>query len=138
VIAGDGRNDTDKESELEELASSNQLAAIEQLSQEDLVEKEELLLKEYLGQTALIAWHDLQKYYAHGNVIQVANELDLVAVAVRLGLDDTITFQGWIDGGEVSSVQDAQALQWYNDNAQLWTVVAAPWVLVQERRSQES
>jgi len=30
-------------------------------------------------------------------------------------------------------VSDQQALAWYEANEELWAVVAAPWVLVQQR-----
>ena len=53
-------------------------------------------------------------------------------VAVQLGLDNTACFQGWIDSGEVAAVNDEQALIWYESNTELWAVVAAPWVLVQQ------
>ena len=95
-------------------------------------DREQLLRQEYHSQTARIHWRELQTYYAHGSVIAVAPELDLVEVAVQLGLDNTARFQQWIDGDEVTSVSDTQALTWYEDDALLWAVVAAPWVLVQE------
>lgn len=96
-------------------------------------EREELLRQEYLGQTARIQWQDLQTYYARGSVVKVAPSLDLVEVAVQLGMDNTPRFQAWIDAGEVASVSDEQALAWYESNEELWAVVAAPWVLVQKR-----
>ncbi len=95
--------------------------------------REALLRREYLGQTARIRWHDLQTHYARGAVVLVAPELDLVEVAVQLGLDNAATFQSWIDGGKVAAPSEAQALAWYDANAELWAVVAAPWVLVQSR-----
>ena len=49
----------------------------------------------------------------------------------ELGLDNTAQFEAWIAGGEVAPVSDAQALAWYEADAELWAVVAAPWVLVQ-------
>lgn len=96
-------------------------------------ERESLLRQEYHGQTACIGWHDLQTYFASGNVILVAPELDLVDVAVQLGLDNTDRFQLWIESGEVVAVDDEQAAIWYEANVNLWAVVAAPWVLVQQR-----
>ncbi len=59
--------------------------------------------------------------------------LDLVEVAVQLGLDNTDQFQAWIAAGEVSAVHDEQARGWYESNQELWAVVAPPWVLVQQR-----
>ena len=94
-------------------------------------EREALLRQEYLSQTSHIRWHDLQTYYAHGSVICVAPGLDLVEVAVQLGLDNVARFQAWTEAGEVAPVSDQQALAWYETNEELWAVVAAPWVLVQ-------
>lgn len=99
---------------------------------EHVTEREQLLRQDYHQQTARIHWHELQTYYAGGSVIMVAPDLNLVEVAVQLGLDNTACFQAWIDSGEVAAVSDEQALIWYDSNAQLWAVVAAPWVLVQQ------
>ena len=89
--------------------------------------------EEYHRQTARIHWHELQTYYAHGSVIVVSPDLSLVDVAVQLGMDNTDSFQRWIATGEVAGVSDEQALAWYEANTLLWAVVAAPWVLVQQR-----
>jgi hypothetical protein len=96
-------------------------------------EREHLLRQEYHRQTARIHWHELQTYYAHGSVIAVSPDLSLVDVAVQLGMDNTECFQRWIAAGEVAGVSDEQALKWYEANTPLWAVVAAPWVLVQQR-----
>lgn len=95
--------------------------------------REQLLRQEYRRQTARIHWHELQIYYAHGSVIVVSADLNLVDVAVQLGMDSTDSFQRWIAAGDVAAVSDEQALIWYEANTRLWAVVAAPWVLVQQR-----
>lgn len=100
---------------------------------EGAAERQRVLREEYLRQTARIRWHELQTYYAHGSVIVVSPRLSLVDVAVQLGMDNTDSFQRWIAAGEVAGVSDGQALEWYEANAELWAVVAAPWVLVQRR-----
>jgi hypothetical protein len=93
---------------------------------------------EYHAQTARIPWRELQTHYARGSVIAVADPLDLVEVAVQLGLDNTDAFQDWIDAGEIAAVGDAQARAWFDSDAELWAVVAAPWVLVQAREDKAS
>jgi hypothetical protein len=100
---------------------------------EGTAERQQVLREEYRRQTARIHWHELQTYYAHGSVIVVSPNLSLVDVAVQLGMDNTDSFQRWIAAGEVAGVSDEQALKWYEANAELWAVVAAPWVLVQQR-----
>lgn len=101
----------------------------------DSADQRELLRREFLAQTARICWHDLQTYYAHGSVVRVGAGLDLVEVAVQLGLDNTDNFEAWIRSGEVAPVSDEQALAWYEANQELWAVVAPPWVLVQQRET---
>lgn len=96
-------------------------------------EREQLLRQEYLSQTARINWHDLQVYYARGAVIAVQAGCDLIEVAVQIGMDNSADIEQRIHSGEVAGVSEEQALQWYADNPELWAVVAAPWVLVQER-----
>ena len=100
---------------------------------DEQVDREALLRGEYHGQTARIPWHDLQTHYARGNVVIVSATLDLVEVAVQLGMDNSQAFQGWIEDGDIASVSEDQALHWYDSDAVLWAVVAAPWVLIQQR-----
>ncbi len=101
-------------------------------------DREDLLRTEYLSQTARIPWHDLQTWYAHGSVISVDGNLDLVEVAVQLGLDSAALFEQWINDGSVGPVSDEQALAWHGVNQELWAVVAPPWVLVQQRPPPEN
>lgn len=94
-------------------------------------ERETLLRREYRSQTAGICWRDLQIHFAAGSVIVVSPELDLVEVAVQLGMDNAALLRGWIEAGDVAGVSNEQALAWYESSASLQAVVAAPWVLVQ-------
>ena len=102
---------------------------------DDRSDRERLLRQEYVSQTARINWHDLQTHYAHGSVVMVAGDQDLVEVAVQLGMDNTAQFEQWIASGQVSPVSDEQALAWFDARQELWAVVAPPWVLVQQRDS---
>jgi len=85
----------------------------------------------YLGQTARVPWSDLAVHFAGGRVIRVEPELDLVEVALQLGLDNVARFQAWTDAGAVRPATDEDARDWEATGATLWAVVAAPWVLVQ-------
>ena len=84
-------------------------------------------------ETSRINWHDLQVYYARGHVVKVVPELDLLDVAAELSADNKAQFEHWMSGGQVGEVAPDLARAWYDRNAELWAVVIAPWVLVQDR-----
>jgi hypothetical protein len=83
-------------------------------------------------ETSRIHWHELQTYFAKGQVVRVAPELDLLEVAVQLTADNKAQFQHWMGQGQVGDVSPDLARDWYDRNAELWAVVVAPWVLVQD------
>ena len=84
------------------------------------------------GETARVNWHELQRFFAQGVVLHVAEKLDLVDVATKMSLDDIHTVKTWFDAGELTHVSDELAARWFADNTELWTVVVKPYILVQE------
>ncbi|MEM9257708.1 MAG: DUF2288 domain-containing protein [Pseudomonadota bacterium] len=95
--------------------------------------RESLLRREYYSQTARIPWRDLQTWYAKGATVAVDASLDLVEVAVQLGMDNKALFERWMGEGQIAGVTDEQARLWFESDTSVWAVVSAPWVLVQER-----
>ncbi|TGN38828.1 DUF2288 domain-containing protein [Marinobacter confluentis] len=94
--------------------------------------REELLAKLNL-ETSQIKWRDLQTYFARGHVVRVAPALDLLAVAAELTADNKVQFEQWMSAGQVGEVTPDHARHWYEQDSELWAVVVAPWVLVQDR-----
>ncbi len=87
-----------------------------------------------LGATAPIEWKALEPHFALGQVLTVAQELDLMTVAEAFTRDDSAAVKGWMQAGLVQLTPDAQAADWHErDPDTLWAVVIRPWVLVQER-----
>ncbi|MFO7529302.1 MAG: DUF2288 domain-containing protein [Marinobacter sp.] len=84
-------------------------------------------------ETSRINWHELQTYFARGQVVRVAPELDLLEVAAELTADNKAQFEQWMQKGQVGDVAPDVARTWYDRNAELWAVVVAPWLLVQDR-----
>ncbi|MDO8343241.1 MAG: DUF2288 domain-containing protein [Cellvibrio sp.] len=82
-------------------------------------------------ETAQIHWHELQRFFASGNAIDVDPTLDLTHVAAQIVADNAVQIKEWMDAGLVDAVKDAQAQIWYEQNALVWAVVIKPWVLVQ-------
>jgi len=92
------------------------------------VEKAKLNLE-----TGLMAWSVLQVFFASGNAISVAPDMDLVEVAFQMSQDNREQIEAWMAEGKVGQVSDDQARAWYESDAQLWALVVRPWVLVQDK-----
>lgn len=86
------------------------------------------------SETARLPWSELEKHFAQGNIVFVADDLDLVEVAVRISHDDKNTIVQWMADGKVMKVSDQQALNWQAADTALWTVVVSPFILVQQEK----
>jgi len=86
-------------------------------------------------ETARLPWSELMKHFAQGNVVWVANSLDLVDVAVRVSHDDKANITQWMNSGLIAKVTDQQAQGWLDANAELWASVVSPFILVQEQKA---
>lgn len=91
------------------------------------------LYAKLLGETAPIAWQELQPFFARGVVLWVAAALDLIAVALAVAEDDKASISAWLAAGQVNALSADQAEDLLARDPSLWAVVVAPWVLVQER-----
>lgn len=98
-----------------------------------MTEERSTLYAKLLGETASIEWEALQPFFARGALLQVAGELDLVAVALAVAEDDGASVGAWMSAGQVGRLEAKQAQDWHDRRPSLWAVVVAPWVLVQER-----
>ena len=83
------------------------------------------------SETAKIGWQELQRFFAQGYAVAVSPQLDLVEVAYQVSLDNKAQVETWMEAGQFGPVSDAQALEWLDANALMWSVVVRPWVLVQ-------
>lgn len=84
-------------------------------------------------QTGQISWNELQRQFASGRVITVSNDLDLIKTAMKFVRDDKEAIEKWIAEEKIHPATDDDALSWHEKQADLWSVVVAPWVLVQEK-----
>ena len=85
-----------------------------------------------LGETAKISWHELERFYAQGKLILVDNSLNLVDTGYSISLDDATNIIEWMEQGLLLKQFDDIAKKWHETNAEVWSVVIHPWVLVQE------
>ena len=94
-------------------------------------EDEDVLRAKINAETAQIAWTGVQKFYAQGTAIHVRPELDLVDVGFVIARNNDVQLKAWIDATKVQPVSAAQAREWIDADALMWSVVVRPWVLVQ-------
>lgn len=88
--------------------------------------------QDLLGETAKIAWKELQFFFAGGKAIFVDAELDLIDVATQITNDNKTIVEQWMQKNQVLPVPDHMAKKWYEADEIVWAVVVKPWVLVQE------
>lgn len=94
----------------------------------------ELPLKTRLNlETGRITWKELGFFFARGRILQVTAQLDLIEVASALANDDAQQVQAWLQAQQVQVLPDKTAKVWATNDTNLWAVVVAPWVVVQQR-----
>ncbi len=109
------------------------------MSNDTLVDDKTQELDDRLNQeTALISWTELVRHFARGVVLNISDSLDLIDVAACLARDDKATLQAWLSAGELRRASDDDARSWTAREPEFWCVVTAPWVLVQEKRPDET
>lgn len=84
------------------------------------------------GETSKLPWQELEKHFARGVLFKVEKGLDILDVAIVMARDDKDSLKQWIDKASVVAVEAADAKRWHETSATLWTVVVAPFILVQE------
>ena len=83
-------------------------------------------------ETAQLAWPELERHFARGDVIKVAPGTDLVDTAQHIAENNAATVQAWLAEGRIARAEMHDAEDWHARQPRFWAVVVAPWVLVQE------
>lgn len=87
-------------------------------------------------ETALIAWKELQRFFAQGIVMWVHEDHDLVEIGTFIAQDQVIEIEALMESSKFAVVSDDQAKKWFDQDISLWSLVVAPFVLVQEQGRQ--
>ena len=98
-------------------------------------EQEQSILEKLHSETALMPWKDLQRFFAQGNLLYVDASLNLVQSAVWFAEDAVDQLAPHIESKTIVEPNNLQARDWYDSNVELWAVVVAPYVLVQEQKN---
>jgi hypothetical protein len=83
------------------------------------------------AQTGKVTWPELQRHFARGAVIKVNPQLDLIEVAAKMVQDDAAAIESFSNAGDIARASLDDARQWEENQPLFWTVVVAPWVLIQ-------
>lgn len=101
----------------------------------DASENDPAVIRQKLNHdTAKIKWGALHEHQQIECVIAVSTDLDLIDVACEFTLDNHDLVKVWLERAQITKVSDEQAQQWKIEERELWAVVVAPWVLVQEQK----
>ncbi|MDO5687306.1 MAG: DUF2288 family protein [Neisseria sp.] len=94
---------------------------------------EPLLYQKLNLETARIAWHELQPHFARGAVVAVTADADLPQVAEWMAQDNAAQIARLLADKTLFTPDADTARRWYAENCEMWAVVVAPWVVVQEQ-----
>lgn len=103
------------------------------MTEQSIAEQPSTLYAKLLGETAAITWPELQPFFARGTLLMVEGTQDLIEVAQAVAQNEHAKVAAWLESGLLSRVDDSRAKSVFERNPELWAVVVAPWVLVQER-----
>ena len=67
-------------------------------------------------------------------MIRVSIGTDLIDAALLIAENNATTVQAWLADGSIARAEMSDAEDWHARQPMFWTVVVAPWVLVQEVR----
>ena len=88
--------------------------------------------QQLIQSTARIQYHELQRFYAQGKLLWGDSNLDLVEVAEQIVRDQLVEIKALQQQQKIQWPSDDDARRWFAHNQWFWSVVVAPYVLVQE------
>lgn len=89
------------------------------------------LMQQLNSETSKMPWSELQKFFANGSAVCVDATLDLIEVAADMAQDNKTAITQMMQANTLALVDEVRSQQWLEEDAILWAVVVAPWVLVQ-------
>lgn len=91
------------------------------------------LYAKLLGETAIIEWKALERFWAKGDLIWVDPSLDLIEVASAMAENRSETVAKWRNDGTVVPLTAEHALDLSHTFAPIWAVVVSPFIVVQKK-----
>lgn len=98
-----------------------------------LTPKEELIMK-LNGETAIVAWQEIEPFFAKGNLLLIDQGVDLINCAADLSLDNAEAIKPLIDSEKIQRMPLEFVKESCQPETEFWSVVVAPYVLAQLKR----
>jgi len=98
-----------------------------------LTPREELVAK-LNGETAIVAWKEIERFFAKGNLLLIDQSVDLINCAADLSLDNTKEIKPLIDAEKIQRMPIEFVKANCKPETEFWTVVVAPYILSQLKK----
>lgn len=90
------------------------------------------IVERFKKDLAEVPWKDLRIHLQRDSIIIVADELDLVSVAVAVAEDDKTKVEGWIAAGQMVKPTVEQVDAWEKELEKLFRLlIVQPFILLQ-------
>lgn len=95
-----------------------------------LSEKEALIAK-LNGETAIVAWKEIERFFAKGNVLLIEQGVDLIQCAADMSMDNEKEIGKLIKEEKIQSMPIEFVKENCKPETEFWSVVVAPYILAQ-------
>lgn len=99
----------------------------------ELTPREELVAK-LNGETAIVAWKEIERFFAKGNLLLIDQGVDLINFAADLSLDNAEAVKPLLDAEKVERMPMDFVKANCQPETEFWTVVVAPYILAQLKK----
>lgn len=99
-------------------------------------EQDNLLYSKLLTETAQIQWFELERFFASGVLLRISSDMNLITVAEALAANQHEQVATWLSEQRLQKVEVEHAQDYLARDPELWAVVVAPWVVIQERTAE--
>ncbi len=96
----------------------------------ELTPREELVAK-LNGETAIVAWQEIERFFAKGNLLLVEKGVDLINCAADMSMDNGEEIGKLINEEKIQAMPVDFVKANCKPETEFWTVVVAPYILAQ-------
>ena len=87
-----------------------------------------LLVEKFKDEVGTVSWSWLRPHEKRGSLFQVAENLDLIEVAVEVAEDRVTRIKTWLDNGDLSRPTPVQVEEWEKSGGLFSGIIVKPYV----------